>query len=98
MATESVVDYYLAEVEKYLDEIGPLDQLDRALSAANVMSVTICGDGFERFSSLNDELQHEYLYALREQIREAMLANARLSLMRFRAQETRGSRQSESQA
>lgn len=51
--------------------LDPIDKLDRELTDAWSQIVTITGDGFEHFSSLNDQIQHDVLYSLENRIRAA---------------------------
>lgn len=52
-------------------ELSPIDTLDRELTDAWSQIVTITGDGFEHFSSLNNSIQHDVLYSLENRIRAA---------------------------
>lgn len=53
------------------DELHPMDRLDRELTGAFSQIVTITGDGYEHFSNLNENIQHEVLFSLENRIRAA---------------------------
>lgn len=60
------------------DNLSPIDQIDRALTAAHAMSVMVVGEGLESFQCLNDKLQGDYLFALYERIEAARVGFDRM--------------------
>lgn len=55
----------------FLDDLGPIDRIDRELSDAYAQIVTVTGEGFAHFSELNEDLQHEFLFSIYNRIRAA---------------------------
>lgn len=68
---------------------SPIDRLDRELSDAFSQVVTISGEGFESFSSLNDTIQQAVLFSLENRIRGARDALEALVDERAKAREAK---------
>lgn len=56
----------------------PEEVLYQRLRQAHAMSCMVVGEGFDSFATYNEELQHEYLWALSSLLRDAVVASDRV--------------------
>jgi chorismate synthase len=80
MATESVTAEQAVQERRIAGMTHPHEddadsRLAIALGHLDAATAMVCGDGFEVFDSLNSDLQHEYLFMLRELARKARFAH-----------------------